>query len=63
MNKSLFQKTPKQVFLGESVNNIRGKMPPKEDSRSGYHKSYEPFSTQEVNASPSVLFNFHEVGC
>ena len=38
-------------------------MPPKPDNRSGPHKRYEPFSTKEVNASPSVLFNFHEVGC
>ena len=38
-------------------------MPPKPDNKSGPHKRYELFSTQEVNASPSVLFNFHEVGC
>ena len=38
-------------------------MPPRQDSRSGPHKRYEPFSTEEVNAYPSVLFNFHEVGC
>ena len=38
-------------------------MPPRQDSRSGLHKRYEPISTQEVNAHPSILFNFHEVGC
>ena len=38
-------------------------MPPKKDIRSGYHNRYEPITTQEVNESPSVLFNFHEVGC
>ena len=38
-------------------------MPPKIDSRSGSQKMYEPFSTQEVNASLLVLFKFHDVGC
>ena len=38
-------------------------MPPRKDSRSGLHKRYEPISTEEVNAHPSILFNFHEVGC
>ena len=38
-------------------------MPPRQDSRSGLHKRFEPVSTEEVNAHPSVLFNFHEVGC
>ena len=38
-------------------------MPPRQDSRSGSHKRYKPISIEEVNAHPSVLFNFHEVGC
>ena len=38
-------------------------MPPRQDSRSGLHKRFEPTSTKEVNAHPSVLFNLHEVGC
>ena len=38
-------------------------MPPRQDNRSGLHKIYEPISTEEVNAHPSILFNFHEVGC
>ena len=38
-------------------------MPPKRDHRSGPHKRYEPISIEEINAHPSVLFNFHEVGC
>ena len=31
--------------------------------RSGLHRRFEPVSTEEVNAHPSVMFNFHEVGC
>ena len=42
---------------------IQDKMPPRQDNRSGLHKRYEPISTEEVNAHPSVLFNFHEVAC
>ena len=38
-------------------------MPPRQDNRSGPHKRYEPISTEEVNAHPYILFNFHEVGC
>ena len=38
-------------------------MPPKKDNKSGYHNRYEPITTQEINESPSALFNFHEVGC
>ena len=51
------------VCIGKSVKGIRSKIPPKKDSRSGYHNRYEPITTKEVNESPSVLFNFHEVGC
>ena len=43
--------------------NIQNKMPPRKDSRSGLHRRFEPVSTEEVNAHPSVLFNFHDVGC
>ena len=49
--------------LGQPEKSIQSKIPPKQDRRSGPHKRYEPFSTEEVNAHPSVLFNFHEVGC
>ena len=38
-------------------------MPPRQDSRSGLQRIFEPISTEEVNAHSSVLFNFHEVGC
>ena len=38
-------------------------MPPKKVSKGGFHKRFEPITTQEVNESPSILFNFHEVGC
>ena len=38
-------------------------MPPRKDNRSGYHNKFEPTTTQEINDSPSILFNFHEVGC
>ena len=51
------------VFLGKSAKDLRRKMPPRQDSRSGPHKRYEHFSTKEVNAYPSTVFNFHEVGC
>ena len=45
--------------MKESLNN----MPPRKVSKSGFHKRFEPTTTQELNDSPSVLFNFHEVGC
>ena len=50
----------RQLVFAKSIQN---KMPPKQDSRSGLHRRFEPISTEEVNAHPSVLFNFHEVGC
>ena len=37
-------------------------MPPKKVIKGGFHKIFEPVTTQEINDSPSVLFNFHEVG-
>ena len=46
-----------------AAESIQNKMPPRQDSRSGLHKRFEPVYTEEVNAHPSVLFNFHEVGC
>ena len=47
----------------QSAKSIQNKMPPRQDSRSGLHKRFEPVSTEEVNAHPLVMFNFHEVGC
>ena len=38
-------------------------MPPKKVSKGGFHKIFEPVTTQEVNESPSIIFNFHEVCC
>ena len=38
-------------------------MPPRRDHKGGQHKRYEPTSIEDINAHPSVLFNFHEVGC
>ena len=38
-------------------------MHPRQDSKSGPQKRYEPSFVEEVNAHPSVLFNFHEVEC
>ena len=38
-------------------------MPPRKVSKGGFHKRFKPTTTQELNDSPSVLFNFHEVGC
>ena len=37
-------------------------MPPKKVNKGGFHKRFELVTTQEINDSPSVLFNFHEVG-
>ena len=38
-------------------------MPPKKAKKGGFHNRFEPTTTQEINESPSVLFNFQEVGC
>ena len=38
-------------------------MPPRKVSKVGFHKRFEPTTTKELNDSPSVLFNYHEVGC
>ena len=38
-------------------------MPPRKTKKGGYHNRFEPTTTQEINEPPSVLFNFHEVGC
>ena len=38
-------------------------MPPRKANKGGYHNRFEPITVKELNDSPSVLFNFHEVGC
>ena len=38
-------------------------MPPRKDNKSGSHNRFEPITTQEINDSPLILFNFHELGC
>ena len=45
--------------MKESLNN----MPPRKVNKGGLHKRFEPTTTKELNDSPSVLFNFHELGC
>ena len=59
----IFQRPFESACLGQAAKSIQRKMPPRQDSRSGPHKRYEPFSTKEVNAHPLVPFNFHEVRC
>ena len=38
-------------------------MPPKKCNKGGYHNRFESTTNQEINDSPSVLFNFQEVEC
>ena len=60
LEKKISKSHLRQLGVAESIQN---KMPPRQDSRSGLHKRFDHVSTEEVNAHPLVLFNFHEVGC
>ena len=54
-DRFLFEKTFLKTFLRQFgfAESIHNKMPPRQDSRSGLHKRYEPIFTKEVNAHPS----------